>query len=350
MFHSSSSNAGAEWGCKTNLDASMNILGQDVAPVGMGCWPIGGRFFLGDEPLGFPDVDDGTAIQIVHAALDAGIRVFDTAGVYGAGRSELLLGRALKRCGDAVVISKLGMLFDEQSRQVLANECGVADVENAIEASLQRLQRDRVDIMLLHLNALSVTQAQPIFEAMETARVAGKIRAYGWSTDFPASATAMTDMPGFIAVEHAMNVLADAPSMQATVAQHGLVALIRSPLAMGVLTGKYDETLVVTKDDVRFVNSEKRDYFRDGKAAPHHLSTLRAVRDLLRTGGRSLAQGALGWLLAKSHRNLPLPGARSVAQMTENAGALVHGPLPDDVMHDIEAIILRAPEGEPRAR
>jgi aryl-alcohol dehydrogenase-like predicted oxidoreductase len=204
--------------------------------------------------------------------------------------------------------------------------------------------------MLLHLNGMSVAKASPIFEAMEKARLAGKIRPYGWSTDFPASAAAMTAMPGFVAVEHAMNVLVDAPSMQATVAGHGLVALIRSPLAMGVLTGKYDESLAVSKDDVRSVNSERRDYFRDGKAVPHHLATLRAVRDLLQTGGRSLAQGALGWLMAKSDRNLPLPGARSVAQVIENAGALALGPLPDDVMRDIETTILREPESEPRAR
>lgn len=330
-------------------DASMKILGQDIAPLGLGCWPIGGCFYLGNEPLGFPDIDDDTAMRILHAVLDAGIRVFDTADVYGAGRSERLLGRALKHCEDAVVVSKLGMRFDEQSRQVLANDCDADHVEGAIEGSLRRLRRDRVDIMLLHLNGMSVAKASPIFEAMEKARLAGKIRAYGWSTDFAASARAMAAMPGFIAVEHAMNVLLDAPSMQATVAQHNLVALIRSPLAMGVLTGKYDESLAVSKDDVRSVNSERRDYFRDGKAAPHHLATLRAVQELLQTGGRSLAQGALGWLMAKSDRNLPLPGARSVAQVVENVGAIEFGPLPDAVMRDIETTILREPESEPQA-
>lgn len=328
----------------------MNLLGMDVAPLGMGCWGIGGRFFAGDQPLGFPDIDDNVAIKILHAALDAGVRMFDTAGVYGAGRSERLLGSALKGRDDVLIVSKLGMTFDEETRQVLPDIADRADVEAAIEGSLRRLQRDSVDIMLLHLNSLPVAEALPIFEAMEQAREAGSIRAYGWSTDFPASATAMAELPGFVAVEHAMNVFYDAPAMQSAAQRHGLAALIRSPLAMGLLTGKFDEKIVLADDDVRSVNSDRRDYFRDGKASPKYLASLGDVRDLLRTGGRTLAQGALGWLMAKSDNNLPLPGARSVAQAIENAAAIEFGPLPDDVMADIEARIPRAPEGEPRAR
>ena len=328
----------------------MNLLGTDVAPLGLGCWPLGGRFFAGDQPLGFPDIDTESAVSMVHAALDAGIRVFDTAGVYGAGRAERLLGTALKGRGEALVVSKLGMGFDEASRQVLDDRTDAAEVAPAIDASLRRLQRETIDIVLLHLNALPLETAAPIFEAMESARQAGKIRAYGWSTDFPDRAAALASMPGFVAVEHAMNLFIDVPSIQSAVAAHDLVALIRSPLAMGVLTGKYDETKTVPSDDVRSVNTATRDYFRDGKAAPHHLANLRAVQDLLRTGGRSLAQGALGWLMAKSGRNLPVPGASTLDQVVDNAGAIAQGPLPADVMREIDALIRRAPEGAPRAR
>ncbi len=328
----------------------MNLLGIDVAPVGMGSWPLGGRFFAGDQPLGFPDIDEDSAVHIVHAALDAGIRVFDTASVYGAGHAERLLGTALKGHGEALVVSKLGMGFDEASRQVLGDQIDAADVEPAIDASLRRLRREYIDIMLLHLNGLPVGTATPIFEAMERARQAGKIRAYGWSTDFPNSAAALASLPGFMAIEHAMNLFVDVPSIQSVVKDHNLVSLIRSPLAMGVLTGKYDESKTVSSDDVRSVNHERRDYFHDGKAAPHHLANLRAVQDLLRTGGRSLAQGALGWLMAKSDRNLPIPGASTVQQVVENAGAIAHGPLPDEVMQQIETLIRREPEGAPRPR
>jgi len=328
----------------------VKLLGYDVAPLGMGCWAIGGRFFIGDQPLGFPDVDDDTAVRTLHAALDAGIRVFDTAAVYGAGHSERLLGAALKGCNEALIISKLGTAFDEKTRQVLADQTDAADVAAAIDGSLRRLRRDRIDIMLLHLNALPVAVAGPIFEEMEKARQAGKIRAYGWSTDFPASVRAMAEMPGFVGVEHAMNVFVDVPTIQLVVEKADLAAFIRSPLAMGLLTGKYNEASMIPGDDVRSVNSERRDYFRDGRASAKHLANLEALRDLLQTGGRTLAQGALGWLMAKSDRNIPLPGARTVKQVTENAGAIDFGPLPDDVMREIAAVVRREPEGEPRAR
>lgn len=331
-------------------EKSMRLLGREVAPLGMGCWGIGGRFFAGDQPLGFPDIDSEDAIRVIHAALDAGIDVFDTAAVYGTGRSERLLGSALKGRSEALVISKLGTAFDEETRQVLGDQSDPGDVAPAIEDSLRRLQRDCIDVMLLHLNDLPVAAAMPIFEEMERVRQDGKIRSYGWSTDFPASASAMAHMPGFVGVEHAMNVFVDVPSIQSVVAQQDLVAFIRSPLAMGVLTGKYDGTATVSDDDVRSVNSEKRDYFRDGKALPRYLDELEALRDLLRTRGRTLAQGALGWLMAKSDRNVSLPGARTVMQVRENAEALRFGPLPPDVMAEIETVIRRAPEGEPQAR
>lgn len=327
----------------------MKILGNDIAPLGMGCWAIGGAFYSGEQPLGFANVDDETSTRTIHAALEAGVRLFDTAAVYGAGHSERLLGTALKG-RDALIISKLGTSFDEQLKQVLGDDVDRANVETAIDASRRRLQRDHIDIMLLHLNALSVERAKPLFEQMEQARLSGKIRAYGWSTDFPASAAAMAKMRGFIGVEHAMNVFVDVPTMQATVEQNRLMAFIRSPLAMGVLTGKFDDASTITRDDVRAVNSDRRDYFRDGKVAAKYLDSLGIIRELLQTGGRTLSQGALGWVMAKSDRNIPLPGAKTVEQIQDNAGAIGFGPLPVGVMGEIEALIHREPEGEARAQ
>lgn len=328
----------------------MKILGQDVSPMGMGCWAIGGQFYAGSVPHGFPNVDDSESIRAIRATLDAGLSIFDTAAVYGAGHSERLLGAALKGHPDAIIISKLGTAMDEETRQVLHDETRASEVIPAIERSLRRLNRDHVDIMLLHLNALHVATARPIFEQLEVARQVGKIRAYGWSTDFPENAKAMADLDGFIGIEHAMNIFVDAPTLQKTVAENKLTAFLRSPLAMGLLTGKYDGATVMPDTDVRSVNSEKRDYFQDGKPAEEHLRNLAVVRALLQTGGRTLAQGALCWLLAKSDRNIPVPGARTEKQAIENAGAVVFGPLPDTVMAQIEARMNRAPEVAPRAR
>lgn len=328
----------------------MKLLGQNILPMGMGCWAIGGQFYAGSEPHGFPDIDDAESKRAIRATLDAGLRVFDTAAVYGAGHSERILGQALKDTPDAIIVSKLGTTIDEDARKVLHDETEAREVIPAIERSLRRLDRDYVDVMLLHLNALPVETARPIFEQMEVARQQGKIRAYGWSTDFPESAKAMCDLEGFIGVEHAMNVFVDVPTIQKTVYENALVALLRSPLAMGVLTGKYDSTTVIPDTDVRSVNNAKRDYFQDAKPAEAHLRNLAAIRELLQTDGRTLAQGALCWLLAKSDRNIPVPGARTEKQASENAAAVAFGPLPDQVMAEIEALIDRPAEGPPRAR
>lgn len=328
----------------------MDILGQDVLPMGMGCWAIGGQFYAGSQPHGFPNTDDAESKRAIRATIDAGLRVFDTAAVYGAGHSERLLGQTLKDQPDAIIISKLGTAINEDTRQVLHDETKPSEVMPAIERSLRRLDRDHVDVMLLHLNALPIATARPIFEQMEIARQEGKIRAYGWSTDFPESAKAMLDLEGFIGLEHAMNLFVDVPTIQGTVQEKGLIAFLRSPLAMGVLTGKYDKTTVMPDDDVRSVNNAKRDYFQDARPAAAHLQNLEAIRELLQSGGRTLAQGALCWLLAKSDRNMPLPGARTENQAAENAAAVAFGPMPENVMSQIEGLIERSPEGVPRAR
>ncbi|MBX2870097.1 MAG: aldo/keto reductase [Acidiferrobacterales bacterium] len=328
----------------------MKILGNEIPPLGMGCWAIGGPMYAGDQSMGFADVNDATSIKTIHAALDAGVRIFDTAGVYGAGHSERLLGSAIKNKPDTLIISKLGVEFDEQTKQVLGNNADSSKVQSEINASLKRLQRDQVDIMLLHLNSLPLQEAGPIFEEMERARSSGKIRAYGWSTDFPASASAMADKEGFVGVEHVMSVFIDVPTMQSTIEENNLLAFIRSPLAMGILTGKFDQASRIVNEDVRATNSDRRDYFRDSKVAPKYLHNLDNVKELLRTGGRTLSQGSLCWLIAKSSRNIPLPGAKTVDQVQENCGALEFGPLPEAVMTEIETLIERDPEGEPRAR
>jgi len=100
----------------------MKLLGKEISPMGMGCWAIGGPFYAGKTPLGFAGIDDKESIRTVHAACDAGIEVFDTAAVYGAGHSERVLGTALGNHPDAIVISKLGTAIDEGQKQVLGNE------------------------------------------------------------------------------------------------------------------------------------------------------------------------------------------------------------------------------------
>lgn len=323
---------------------------QTAPRIGMGCWAIGGPFWFGNIAVGYSGADDAESLRAIHAAWDHGIRVFDTSAVYGAGHSERLLGEALAHRGDAVLVSKFGHSIDPATRQLTGPRFDPAYVRWSVEQSLRRLDRDYIDVMLLHLNDLPVEDAEPAFETLEALVAAGVIGSYGWSTDFPASAAAMARRLGFSAVQHSMNLFFDAPSMCRVAREHGLSQLIRSPLGMGVLTGKFDDGRVVPGGDVRAGPPDWQGYFDAGRPRGDLARQMAVVRELLTVGGRTLAQGALCWLLAKGPGILPIPGAKSAAQAIENAGAMAFGPLPEAVMLEIESNLQRPPEGLPRAR
>jgi aryl-alcohol dehydrogenase-like predicted oxidoreductase len=117
----------------------------------------------------------------------------------------------------------------------------------------------------------------------------------------------------------------------------GLASLNRTPLAMGLLSGRYRPDALPGADDVRR-NSAWQDFF-DAGAMDRWLERIAAVRAELESDGRSLVQGALGWIWARSPATLPLPGFRTVAQVEENAGAAAHGPLPPGSMERIRELL-----------
>ena len=328
-------------------------MSQELAnapKIGMGCWAIGGPFWMGDTPVGYSGANDEDSLAAIEASWEAGIRIFDTSAVYGAGHSETLLGKALSKKTDAIIVSKLGHSFNALTKQMTGPKFDADYVRETVDHSRERLKRDCIDVMLLHLNDLPVDDARQAFDTMEELRNAGKISAYGWSTDFPESLAAVAkDYPGFTTVQHAMNVCLDNPAMSACADGLGLVRLIRSPLAMGILTGKFDGNHRVPHGDVRRDAPDLQGNFEDGRPSELRTQQLSAVRELLTQDGRTLAQGALCWLLAKSPNNVPIPGAKTAAQARENAAALEFGPLNEAAMAEIEAVIERAPFGDTRA-
>jgi aryl-alcohol dehydrogenase-like predicted oxidoreductase len=147
-----------------------------------------------------------------------------------------------------------------------------------------------------------------------------------------------------------MNVFFRAEALMPVIDAAGLISMNRSPLAMGLLGGKYAPGAAMPKDDIRSNTNDWMAYFKDGRVAPTSAAQLAAVRDLLQADGRTLVQGALAWLWARTDRSFPIPGFRTVGQVRDLAGALVTGPLPPDLMVEIERAIPREPEGAPRAR
>jgi hypothetical protein len=149
----------------------------------------------------------------------------------------------------------------------------------------------------------------------------------GWALDVmtqdPERAAAFADAGAHCtAIQYDHSVLHDNPGMVEVLAAHNQAGINRGPLAMGLLSGKYHDGRRVAANDVRSMPYEWMNYFRDGSAAPEWLARIDAVRDALTSDGRTLAQGALGWLWARSEQTIPIPGFRTVEQAEQNAGAL----------------------------
>ena len=318
--------------------------GIEVSAVGMGCWAIGGPFWSGETPLGWGEVDDGESVRAIHAALDRGVDFFDTANVYGAGHSERVLGRAFTgRRSQVVIATKFSSVFDETTRQVTGSDASPEGIRKACEDSLRRLNSDYIDLYQFHDNGYPAEEAAPVRDTLEDLVQEGKIRAYGWSTDFVDRAQVFVQGPKCTSIQLQLNVLDDNPAMVAFCEQHNQAAINRGPLAMGLLTGKYTPETTVALDDVRGQKSpEWMKYFSDGKPNPEWMSMREAILDILTSEGRTVAQGALAWLWGRTSQTLPIPGFRTVKQVEENAGAMEFGPLTPDQMSQVDSILGRA--------
>ncbi len=323
------------------MKRTLGRSGIEVSALGMGCWAIGGLWSFLDAPGGWGQTDDAESIAALHAAYDSGITFYDTAANYGAGHSEMLLGRAFADRRDRVVLAtKFGYKVDETSKTVAHyGEETTGDVVTPLkadcEASLRRLNTDYIDLYQFHVNAYDPDRAGAVVDALEGLVAEGKIRWYGWSTDNPAGARVFARGEHCASVQVNMNVIHDAPAMLAVCDEFNLAAINRGPLAMGMLTGKYTRESTFDATDVR-----SRDWVKDGFQGPV-MDTLDAIRDILTSEGRTLAQGALAWLWGRSEHTLPIPGIRTVAQAQENAGAMQYGPLAPGQMAEIERLIQR---------
>ncbi|KOG62669.1 aldo/keto reductase [Streptomyces antibioticus] len=314
-----------------------------MSALGFGCWAIGGEHQTADgQPVGWGKVDDDESVRAVRRALDLGVTFFDTADSYGTGHSEEILGKALgERRDDVVLATKWGNVFDADTRTLTGTDATPEYARRALTASLRRLGTDRVDLYQLHISDADPARAAELRDACEEFVAEGLVRAYGWSTDDPARAAVFAEGPHCAAVQHTLNVLQDAPGLLALCERLELASVNRSPLAMGLLAGRRGGSLEA--GDIRSrPPAWLPGYADDGSGAdPEWLARIDAVREILTSDGRSLAQGALAWLWARSTRTVPIPGFRTVAQAEENAGALAKGPLTAAQLTEIDRLLGR---------
>jgi aryl-alcohol dehydrogenase-like predicted oxidoreductase len=189
-------------------------------------------------------------------------------------------------------------------------------MREALEASLRRLNTDYIDLYQFHYWGYPAEKAEPIRDALEDVVGEGKIRGYAWSTDLIESVKVFAEGPNCIAVQQRLNVLAGSEEVLAFCEENDLASINRSPLAMGILTGKFQKDTQFPDDDLR----SQTNWF---------------------SNGRTYAQGALAWLWARSENAIPIPGFKSVAHVEENAAAMQFGPLTPNQMTEIDELLGR---------
>ncbi|MGI5132693.1 aldo/keto reductase [Pseudonocardia sp. CA-107938] len=320
----------------TKTELTVAIGDQRVPALGVGTWALGGDWDFDGKPAGWGAVDDTESIAALRAAYEGGVRLIDTADVYGCGHSERVVGRAVAPFRDDVLIAtKVGLLFDEEARTGAGEDLSPAYIRRACEASLRRLGVDHIDVYQVHPGGADPELARSVVATFEELVTEGKIRAYGTSATESAYIEAVAAGEHGVSVQQELNVFsADAAALEAC-ERHDLAVLARTPLAMGLLSGRYTSPEQLPAGDVRR-NTPWWTWF-DADRMPEWLERIDAVRELLTSDGRTLVQGALGYVWARSGRAVALPGVRTVAQAKEQAGALAFGPLDAATMADIDA-------------
>lgn len=313
----------------------------EVSALGLGCWAIGGPFRRGDAQVGWGKIDDDQSIKAIHKALNLGASLFDTADVYGAGHSERILGRALAIHRNKVILAtKFGNTFDETTREITGTNGSKEYIRSACESSLKRLQTDYIDLYQFHLGDYDLAKTEEVLEVLESLVEEGKIRYYGWSTDDTERARFFAKGKNCVSVQHQMNVLDDSPNMVRLCQELGLASINRGPLAMGLLSGKYDKNSLLPEDDVRGAKSPNwMKYFLEGKPNPEWLDKLGRIKNILSSEGRTSVQGALAWIWARSGQCIPIPGFKTEDQVEENLRAMAFGPLTKDQMNEIDELL-----------
>ena len=310
-----------------------------ISPIGLGCYAIGGTFKIENgKPWGWSDVEDAESIRAIHAGLELGINFLDTAQAYGCGHSETVIGKAIKGRRDKVVLAtKFGKQIDEVNKQVLGSSIAPSDIKQGCEDSLRRFGTDYIDLFQWHESSGALEDVPAVIAVLEELVAEGKIRYYGWSTDDPERVRAFAQNKNCVAVQNRMHVFDTPTELLALCDELNLASINRGPLMMGILTGKFNADSKFDEQDVR--HSLRFD-FSQGRLS-EILAKVESIREILTADGRTMAQGALGWILAKSNRTIPIPGFKNVKQVEQNAGVLDYGPLTSEQLEEIDKILGR---------
>ena len=304
--------------------------GFAAGEIGLGCWQLGGA--------DWGNLDAERAFEILSTAVDAGINFFDTADVYGSGRSETLIGQFLKGCSERIfVATKLGRLGDLYPANY--TEAGLRD---ATEASLRRLGVDALDLTQLHCIPTEVMRRGDVFKWLRKLRQEGKIKNFGASVESMEEALLCLEQPDLASLQIIFNLFRQKPisTLFPKAIAHKVGIIVRLPLASGLLSGK------LTKD-AQFAQNDHRNYNRDGQffnvgetfaGIPFEKGV--ELVDALKTWvpeGYTLAEMAQRWILDHDAVSVIIPGASRPEQARANAVTSNLPPLPAELHEKLAA-------------
>lgn len=313
-------------------------LGQSavkVSEIGFGAWAIGGAW---------GDVPEGEAMGALHEALDRGITFFDTADVYGDGRSERLISRlrAERPNVEFLVATKAGRRLDPHE----ADGYTPGNIETFIDRSLTNLGTETIDLLQLHSPPTEVFYRPELFDGLDDLVKRGKIRRYGVSVERTEEGLKAIEYPGVESVQIIFNIFRQRPAelFLKEAARRGVGVIARVPLASGLLTGKMSTETKFAQDDHRRFNRHGEAFDVGETFAGIRFDTgLEAVeemRELLPTEA-TMAQFALRWILMFDAVSTVIPGGKTPSQVADNASAADLPPLTTETMRKIEDIYNR---------
>lgn len=314
---------------------TLGRTGREVSVVGLGTWQLGADW---------GDVTEADAMAVLEASAEAGVTFYDTADVYGDGRSEQLVGRFVAAHPDAgfTVATKMGRRMD----QVPANY-----VESNFRAWLDRsranLGVDTIDLVQLHCPPSEVIDDDATYDVLDTLVDEGVIASYGVSVETCAQALSAIARPNVASIQIILNAFRMKPLDEVLPAAEaaGVGIIARVPLASGLLSGKYDL-------DTTFAADDHRTYNRDGSAfdvgetfsGVDYATGVEAAREfssLVSSTGLSdvtPAQAAIAWIWQQPGVSTVIPGARNVSQASANAAAGSVGELPASFLEGVAGL------------
>jgi len=302
-----------------------------VSEIGFGTWAIGSAW---------GSVKDDEARAALDTAADLGVNFFDTADVYGEGRSERFLAELKNRRKESLIIAtKAG----RQLKPHTADQYTPENIRAFVQDSLKRLETDSIDLLQLHCPPTDVYYNPELFAGLDQLVSEGLLKNYGVSVEKVEEALKAIEFPNVSTVQIIFNMFRQRPrdSFFAEARKRNVGIIVRVPLASGLLTGKMTKDSVFSQDDHRNFNRDGSAFDRgETFAGVRFEQGLEAVEKLraVKPKGMTMAQFALRWILMFDEVSSVIPGAKRPSQAEDNIKAADFPPLPDTVMHKIDDI------------